>query len=78
MKGYLCGHYEHKREACSRKAEKPGQSGEAKDLAGDACMNNATGEDIETSKLEEEGLRGPWMVVTPRRKPKINHTEGGW
>ncbi|VVA36392.1 PREDICTED: reverse mRNAase [Prunus dulcis] len=47
------------------------------ELARDACVGTEAGKGSRTNKLVEEGLRGPWMVVPPRRNTKPNFAAGG-
>lgn len=72
---YLCGRYGHKREHCEKRISAPvvvpgeGQSSVVEDvLEGNVAMNN-----------EEllENLRGPWMNVPARRRPKAMHKDQG-
>ncbi|KAI5349115.1 hypothetical protein L3X38_002002 [Prunus dulcis] len=72
---YLCGRYGHKREHCEKRNSAPvavpgeGQSSVVEDvLEGNVAMNN-----------EEllENLRGPWMNVPARRRPKAMHKDQG-
>ncbi|CAL8995128.1 unnamed protein product [Prunus brigantina] len=72
---YLCGRYGHKREHCEKRNYVPtampgeGQSSVAEDvLRGDVVMN---------SEDTLENLRGPWMNVPARRRPKAMHKDQG-
>ncbi|CAL8999308.1 unnamed protein product, partial [Prunus brigantina] len=72
---YLCGRYGHKREHCENRNSVPtampgeGQSSVAEDvLRGDVAMN---------SEDTLENLRGPWMNVPARRRPKAMHKDQG-
>lgn len=72
---YLCGPYGHEREACTWKHEvQTKQNGNGQK---DACMGIEATEGSGTNKLAKDGLRGPWMVVPPRRKTKPNFAARG-
>lgn len=62
---YLCGHYGHKKEACSLKTDYAGQTSETPNAAGVNAMGQPA--EVENANLmeEKEGLRGPWMNVPP-------------
>ncbi|CAL8159840.1 unnamed protein product [Prunus armeniaca] len=69
---YLCGMYGHKRDSCEMKA--PGYA----DSVGEGHVPNegvGTSSDVAMEKDGVDGLmgglRGPWMNVSARRKPKV-------
>lgn len=66
---YLCGHYGHKRENCRLK-EKPTADVTGEHGSGQGKVNSDTAMGAEHSEKDVENLRGPWMNVPPRRKPK--------
>ncbi|CAL9031736.1 unnamed protein product [Prunus brigantina] len=67
---YNCGLYGHKRENCLLNAksnlDKARSSQDDEVLGDDAAMSK------EDNFINKEGLRGPWMNVPPRRRPKVS------
>lgn len=72
---YTCGLYGHKKESCelskNTAAEKVGEGSglEAKESLQDDIVMEKEG--------DVENLRGPWMIVQNRRKPKSGVKDGG-
>ncbi|KAL6268995.1 hypothetical protein ACE6H2_025906 [Prunus campanulata] len=73
---YSCGHYGHKKEACNLKTTSAGLTSETPLAAGTDTMGQPAEMEKENPVEGNEGLRGPWMNVPPRRKPKAIATEG--
>ncbi|KAL6279498.1 hypothetical protein ACE6H2_016379 [Prunus campanulata] len=63
---FLCGKYGHKREACDMKVNEGGVDHMATD----------SGTKVAKDMLGESGLRGPWMIVQPRRNVKASFRDG--
>ncbi|XP_008232499.1 PREDICTED: uncharacterized protein LOC103331632 [Prunus mume] len=67
---YNCGLYGHKRENCLLNANSN------PDKARSSQDDEVSGDDAAMSKednfINKEGLRGPWMNVPPRRRPKVS------
>ncbi|XP_021803305.1 uncharacterized protein LOC110747435, partial [Prunus avium] len=68
---YLCGLYGHKRENCRQREKPPAKVTE--DLQAGKSPNqmepDTNMEHVNAEKVVDN-LRGPWMIVPPRRKPK--------
>lgn len=62
---YLCGHYGHKKEACSLKTTSAGQTSETPNAVGADAMGQPAEVENENYTEANEGLRGPWMNVPP-------------
>ncbi|CAL2271910.1 unnamed protein product [Prunus armeniaca] len=72
---YTCGFYGHKKESCelnkNTSAEKVGEGS-------GIGAEESVGDDIVMEKEDDvENLRGPWMIVQNRRKPKSGVKDGG-
>ncbi|CAL2276666.1 unnamed protein product [Prunus armeniaca] len=74
---FLCGKYGHKREACDMKAVDPVESNAGvSDEGGVDHMATHSGTKDAKDMLGESGLRGPWMIVQPRRNVKASFRDG--
>ncbi|CAL8176642.1 unnamed protein product [Prunus armeniaca] len=72
---YLCGCYGHKRESCTMKSVNLSDEAGKAQGAGVGPMNHDSVGVTETVKMAEDSLRGPWMNVQPRRRPKTIHKD---
>ncbi|XP_034208252.1 uncharacterized protein LOC117621816 [Prunus dulcis] len=67
---YLYGCYGHKRENCTFKSVNLSDEAGKAQGAGVGPMNHDSVGVTETVKMAEDSLRGPWMNVQSRRRPK--------
>ncbi|CAL8076880.1 unnamed protein product [Prunus armeniaca] len=75
---YLCGMYGHKREHCSLKEQRVEALGEEHPVVGgQANLGFGFMEPIQGDTDLEQSLRGPWMNVAPRRRPKADVKSDG-
>ncbi|BFG35690.1 hypothetical protein CerSpe_219640 [Prunus speciosa] len=74
---FLCGKYGHKREACDMKVVNSVEtSAEVSNEGGVDHMATDSGTKVAKDMLGESGLRGPWMIVQPRRNGKASFRDG--
>ncbi|CAL9017859.1 unnamed protein product, partial [Prunus brigantina] len=75
---YLCGMYGHKREHCSLKEQRVEALGEEHPVVGGQVnLGSGSMEPIQVDTDLDHSLRGPWMNVAPRRRPKTNDKSDG-
>ncbi|XP_021803308.1 uncharacterized protein LOC110747440 [Prunus avium] len=75
---YMCGHYGHKKENCALLKNMPAEkAGAGSDTGANETVGGGMVMGTEGMDISVENLRGPWMNVPPRRKPKSGFKDGG-